>query len=97
MIILGFDDCYQELSLASAQAVVNYIGSGKATLFTHDCTSFYFLPLGNYRTENYGTGQSPYYVYSSSNNTTSFSMYIITLIKQKFCKIRTILPRNTGN
>jgi len=75
MIILGFDDCYQELSLASAQAVVNYIGSGKATLFTHDCTSFYFLPLGNYRTENYGTGQSPYYVYSSSNNTTSFSMF----------------------
>ena len=39
MLILGFNDEYQELSPASAQAVVNYIGTGKAVLFTHDTTS----------------------------------------------------------
>jgi len=76
MIILGFDDCYQELSLTSAKAVVNFISSGKATLFTHDCTSFFFLPFANYPTENKGIyNKSPYYAYSSSDSNPSFSMF----------------------
>ncbi len=76
MIILGFDDCYQELSLNSAKAVVNYISSGKATLFTHDCTSFFFLPFANYPTENKGIyNKSPYYVYSTNDTNPSYSMF----------------------
>ena len=76
MVILGFDDCYQELSQESATAVANYIKTGKATLFTHDCTSFFFLPFEDYPTENSGViGKIPNYVYSSTNIIPSFSMF----------------------
>lgn len=40
MIILGFEDMYGELNANVAQAVVDYIETGKAVLFTHDTTSF---------------------------------------------------------
>lgn len=39
MLIVGFRDEYQELDTTSAQAVVNFIGTGKSVLFTHDTTS----------------------------------------------------------
>lgn len=48
MLIMGFDDCYHGISLASANAIVEFIDSGKATLFSHDNTSFFFLPLDYY-------------------------------------------------
>lgn len=39
MIIIGYDDMYQELSQNAAQAIVQFIDSGKSVLFTHDTTS----------------------------------------------------------
>jgi hypothetical protein len=41
MVILGFDDLYKELTVSSAKAIVEYIGTGKALLFTHDTTSYW--------------------------------------------------------
>lgn len=40
MVIIGFDDVYRDLDTTSAQAVVNYIESGRSILFAHDTTSF---------------------------------------------------------
>lgn len=70
MLIMGFDDCYQELSITSAQAIASFIDSGKATLFSHDNTSFFFLPFLNYRTENEGSGWIRDFVYTSGNSGT---------------------------
>ncbi|MCI1965677.1 MAG: DUF5057 domain-containing protein [Oscillospiraceae bacterium] len=44
MLIIGFSDMYQELSKDSANAVVDFIGSGKSVLFTHDTTSLVNVP-----------------------------------------------------
>ncbi len=41
MLVLGFNDTYGSLNERTAQAVTDYIASGKAVLFTHDTTSFY--------------------------------------------------------
>lgn len=51
MLVLGFDDCYQELSATSADEIVGFIDTGKAVLFTHDTTSFFFLPSRTYQTD----------------------------------------------
>lgn len=40
MLILGFDDAYPDLTGASATVVSSFIDSGRATLFTHDTTSY---------------------------------------------------------
>lgn len=39
MLIIGFNDCYDGIGPNSAAAIVNFIGSGKSVLFTHDTTS----------------------------------------------------------
>ena len=41
MVILGFDDLYEKVEDVSANAIVEYIGTGKALLFTHDTTSYW--------------------------------------------------------
>lgn len=46
MLIVGFGDCYADFNADSAPAVVDYIDSGKAILFSHDTTSFYNVPSG---------------------------------------------------
>lgn len=46
MLILGFGDCYGEMTLDTADAVSQFIQTGKAVLFSHDCASFYFLDNG---------------------------------------------------
>ena len=70
MIILGFGDGYgvkeseSGLGFNAAAAVVDFIGKGKAVLFTHDTTSFDNLPKNNskysdngtYRIADYGGG-----------------------------------------
>ena len=55
MLVMGFADCYGDLNKTSADAVVNYIKSGKAILFTHDTTSFSNLPVTNYQTTSGST------------------------------------------
>lgn len=44
MLIIGFGDMYQELDKDSANAVVGFISSGKAVLYTHDTTSLVNVP-----------------------------------------------------
>jgi len=55
MLVMGFADCYGDLNKTSADAVVNYINSGKAILFTHDTTSFSNLPVTSYQTTSDST------------------------------------------
>ncbi len=70
MLIMGFDDCYQELSATSAKAIVSFIDSGKATLFSHDNSSFFSLPVIDYHTENEGSGWIRDFVYATGNSGT---------------------------
>ena len=44
MLIIGFDDMYDKLSENAAEAVVGFIDTEKAVLFTHDTTSFANVP-----------------------------------------------------
>ena len=46
MLIIGFADMYGTFSQSSASAIVKYIDSGKAVLFTHDTTSLTNLEDG---------------------------------------------------
>jgi len=48
MLIIGFDDMYQELGSAAADAIVSYIQTGKSVLFTHDTTSQANVPFSSY-------------------------------------------------
>ncbi len=59
MLLLGFADVYgydetgRGFTAAPAEAVTNFVDSGKAILFTHDTTSFVNLPGQDYKV---GTG-----------------------------------------
>ena len=57
MLILGFGDCYGEMTPGTADAVSQFIQTGKAVLFSHDCASFYFLKSGatQFISESHGT------------------------------------------
>ena len=46
MLVIGFADCYGELTDNAANAVLKYIETGRAVLFTHDTTSFINVPAG---------------------------------------------------
>lgn len=83
MIILGFEDMYGDLNANVAQAVVDYIETGKAVLFTHDTTSFcnvssnaqwgyYFNQVIRDKVglDRYGV-TSAYYIYNRGNITYS--------------------------
>ena len=49
MLVIGFDDVYQALSPKAAEAIVSFIGTGKAVLFTHDTTSQANVPFSDYQ------------------------------------------------
>lgn len=49
MLVLGFSDAYQEMSADTAAAIQQYIGTGKSSLFSHDCASYYSLPDKDYQ------------------------------------------------
>lgn len=69
MLILGFGDGYgwketgDGLDSEAASAVVSFINSGKAVLFTHDTTSFVNLPDDSYenKTSHYTTYSNDWY------------------------------------
>lgn len=46
MLVLGFAGSYAEIGKNAALAIQQYIGTGKAVLFTHDTGSYYSLPNG---------------------------------------------------
>lgn len=73
MLILGFADSYDGLDQEAVGAISRYIDTGKAVLFTHDCTSFYNLPAADYRTENYPGTYRPRYAYGE--NPSGYSGY----------------------
>ncbi|NLV86568.1 MAG: DUF5057 domain-containing protein [Clostridiales bacterium] len=82
MLVLGFGDSYQGISWESARAITDFIKTGKATLFSHDCSSFFFLPFKEYQTENeqfkfVNLFRTPDFVYSKTNfaPTANFTMF----------------------
>jgi hypothetical protein len=58
MLVIGFDDMYQELGSNAADAIVSYIGTGRSVLFTHDTTSQANVPFADYykRSDGYDAG-----------------------------------------
>ncbi|MGM9521967.1 MAG: DUF5057 domain-containing protein [Oscillospiraceae bacterium] len=63
MLIIGFGDCYGDFDEKTANAVVQYIDTGKAILFTHDTTSFRNLPKNiSYQGSSYN-GSMTYWGY----------------------------------
>jgi len=52
MLVIGFDDMYQELGSNAADAIVSYIGTGRSVLFTHDTTSQANVPFSSYMSQS---------------------------------------------
>ena len=52
MLVIGFADCFEGVEEPLAQAIAQYIESGKAVLFTHDTASFLNVPKDTQRTGN---------------------------------------------
>ena len=75
MLIMGFGDMYGSLSQSAANAVVDYIDSGKAILFTHDTTSFVNLPFNNYQTTS---GSWGYYFNTVLRDSVGLDRYGVT-------------------
>lgn len=69
MLIIGFGDMYQDLDEDSANAVVDFIDSGKAVLYTHDTTSLMNVPSAY--TSHYSFVQDRYHRVSSYRPTFS--------------------------
>lgn len=69
MLILGFGDCFGTVNANLSDAVLRYIDSGKAVLFTHDTTSFI-----NVASESIKRGNSAN-TGASSTNATSGAIY----------------------
>jgi hypothetical protein len=76
MLIIGFDDMYDKLSEDAAEAVVGFIDTGKAVLFTHDTTSFANVP------DVYTTNVSFYpYSYVPSFNPSHWGYYFNYILR----------------
>lgn len=41
MVIIGFDDVYENIELNAVQEILKFISDGKSVIFSHDTTSFY--------------------------------------------------------
>lgn len=74
MLIIGFGDCYGDFEKNTADAVVDYIDTGKSILFTHDTTSFRNLPSGI----KFWSEQYPTY-----NNHRYWGYYFNTILRDK--------------
>lgn len=48
MLIIGFNDVYDGIHSLGAEAIVQYINTGRSVLFTHDTTSLTQVPYENY-------------------------------------------------
>ena len=68
MIVLGFEDCYGNLETPAANAVVDYINTGKSLLFTHDTTSYW---------------NDPKYTGQSSNSRPGWGFWFNQVIRDK--------------
>ena len=63
MLVIGFADCYEGVNDSLAHAILRYIESDKAVLFTHDTTSLNNMPLSVY-TANVSSDTNGYWGYS---------------------------------
>ena len=64
MLVIGFADCYEGVEENLALAIMEYIKSGKAVLFTHDTTSFINVPRETkLQNGNYSYNQNAYWGY----------------------------------
>lgn len=102
MLVLGFQDMYQELTKDEALAVVAYIDTGKAVLFTHDTTSFVNLPnvhSDGYPTTSGGTripNNWGYYFNTILRDAVSLDRYGVTNPSYGITKYRTDIKGSTG-
>ena len=66
MLVIGFADCYEGINDTLAHAILRYIESDKAVLFTHDTTSLNNIPYNAYMSNNIGgsAGAAGYWGYS---------------------------------
>ena len=63
MLVIGFADCYEGVYDSLAYAILRYIESDKAVLFTHDTTSLNNMPESVYK-NTVGSNVSGYWGYS---------------------------------
>ena len=63
MIIMGFEDCYEDIASAGAvQAIDMFIKSGRSVLFSHDTTSYFNVERNMYNLSNESSGSGrPWY------------------------------------
>lgn len=74
IVIIGFNDVYQDIKASHVQAILNYIKLGRSVIFSHDTTSF-----KHYNSESIdhvisSTGNESYNVPNDSNKSWGLSM-----------------------
>lgn len=73
MVIIGFDDVYQNIKKDGVDALLEYIKAGKSVIFSHDTTSFY----------NYNYDQDHNYVGNPNNqNDWLYNNWLINTAKR---------------
>lgn len=55
MLIIGFQDVYQDISIDAVQEILKFIRSGKSVIFAHDTTSYINTDHKKYTTRSQGT------------------------------------------
>ena len=66
MVIIGFDDVYQNIKKDGVDALLEYIKAGKSVIFSHDTTSFF----------NYNYDESHNYVLGNSNDNALYNQWM---------------------
>ena len=66
MVIIGFDDVYQNIKKDGVDALLEYIKAGKSVIFSHDTTSFF----------NYNYDESHNYVLGTGNDNALYNQWM---------------------
>lgn len=66
MVILGFDDVYQNIKKDGVDALLEYIKAGKSVIFSHDTTSFF----------NYNYDKAHNYVLGTDNDNALYNLWM---------------------
>lgn len=66
MVIIGFDDVYQNIKKDGVDALLEYIKAGKSVIFSHDTTSFF----------NYNYDKAHNYVLGTDNDNALYNLWM---------------------
>lgn len=66
MVIIGFDDVYQNIKKDGVDALLEYIKAGKSVIFSHDTTSFF----------NYNYDKAHNYVLGTGNDNALYNQWM---------------------